>query len=152
MSQTESTALSTAASPSPAPGNPDEQSVVELPLGLLGFEQYKRFVLLASPAEEPFLWLQSVEDPTLSFLVLSPFVVLPDYRPEIGNEDAGFLGLESPRDTLVLNIVTVRGEQQATINLKGPVVVNTRTMRAKQIVPANATAYSVAHPLPVQAA
>jgi len=36
---------------------------IRMPLGLLGFEQCKRFTLSTRPAEEPFLRLQAVEIP-----------------------------------------------------------------------------------------
>jgi flagellar assembly factor FliW len=127
------------------------ECVIQMPLGLLGFEQFKRFALVTNPAEEPFLWLQVIDQPKLTFLVLSPFVVLPTYQPEIPGEDARFLDLQDPSDTLIFNIVTLRGAQQATVNLKGPIVLNRRTLRAKQVIPINAPEFSVAHPLPVQA-
>jgi flagellar assembly factor FliW len=126
------------------------ECAIHMPLGLLGFEQCKRFALVASPEEEPFLWLQSAGEPKLAFLVVSPFVIVPSYRPEISDEDARFLGLEGPEGTLIFNIVTVRGPREATVNLKGPIVLNRRTLVAKQVIPVNAQSLSVAHPLPVQ--
>jgi len=127
------------------------ESIIRMPLGLLGLEQFKRFSLRANPAEDPFLWLKVLDDPKMAFLVMSPFVVLPAYQPEIPDEDAAFLDLKDPQDTLILNIVTVCGAHQATLNLKGPIVLNRRTLVAKQVIPLNAPEYSVAHPLPVQA-
>jgi flagellar assembly factor FliW len=124
--------------------------VIRMPLGLLGFEQCKRFALYAKPEQEPFLWLQPVGNLKLAFLVMSPFVVAPDYRPTIPDEDAHFLGLERPEDALIVNIVTVRGPKQATVNLKGPIVLNRRTLTAKQVIPLNAPNFSVAHPLPTR--
>ena len=88
-----------------------------MPLGLLGLEQYKAFVLFSNPADEPFLWLQVVDDPKLAFLVMSPFGVAPAYQPELSDEDVDFLGLQGPEDTLMFNIVTVRAPRQATLNL-----------------------------------
>lgn len=120
-----------------------------MPLGLLGFEQYKRFALLSTPAEDPFLWLQGLDEPKPAFLVISPFVVLPSYQPEIPEEDARFLGLEDQADGLIFNIVTVRGPQHATVNLKGPILLNRRTLLAKQVIPLNAPDFSVACPLSV---
>jgi flagellar assembly factor FliW len=96
------------------------------------------------------LWLQVVEEPKLAFLVMSPFVAVPNYQPEISEEDAGSLGLQNQEEPLIFNIVTVRGAQQATINLKGPIVLNRRTLVAKQVIPLNAPNLPVAHPLPIQ--
>jgi flagellar assembly factor FliW len=126
------------------------QCAIRMPLGLLGFEHCKSFTLSAKPLEEPFLWLQTAGNPKVTFLVVSPFVVLPDYRPDIPEEDARFLGLQRPEDALIFSVVTVRGPQRATVNLKGPIVLNRRTLMAKQVIPLNAPDYSVAHPLPVQ--
>jgi flagellar assembly factor FliW len=133
-------------------GNPLErnQCVIRMPLGLLGFEQCKSFTLLTRPAEEPFLWLQTVGTPKLAFLVVSPFIAVPDYRPNIPNEDVQFLGLEGPEDALIVSIVTVRGPQRATLNLKGPIVLNRHTLTAKQVIPLNSPSFSVAHPLPIR--
>jgi flagellar assembly factor FliW len=123
-----------------------------MPLGLLGFEQHKRFALVTNADEEPFLWLQSVGEPKLAFLVMSPFAVVPTYQPELAREDEEFLDLQGRDDTLVFAIVSVRSAQQATVNLKGPIVLNRRTLRAKQVIPVNAPSLTVAHPLPVQSA
>ena len=126
-----------------------DRCLISMPFGLLGFEQFKRFALLTNPAEEPFLWLQVPEDPKLAFLVISPFAVLQDYRPEIPEEDAQFLDLRRPEEALIFNIVTLRGPGAATLNLKGPIVLNRRTLTAKQVIPVNAPELSVAHPLPL---
>jgi len=123
---------------------------IRMPLGLLGFEQCKRFTLSTRPAEEPFLRLQAVGNPQLGFLVISPSLAVSDYRPTIPDEDARFLGLEGPEDALIVNIVTVRGPKEATVNLKGPIVLNRRTLMAKQVIPLNAPHFSVAHPLPTR--
>lgn len=120
-----------------------------MPLGLLGFEHIKEYALLANPDEAPFLWLQVLADPSVAFLVISPFVVVPAYQPDIGPDDAEFLGLTQPHDALVFNVVTLRPGGRATVNLKGPVVVNRRTLLGKQVIPLNAAEYELRHPLPV---
>ena len=124
------------------------ETVIHLPLGLLGFERIKKYVLLADPGEAPFQWLQVLDDPGLAFLVVSPFEVRPDYQPEISPEDVEFLELVSPADALLLNIVTLRTNDRAPVNLKGPIVANRRTLRARQVVLANAADFALQHPLP----
>lgn len=126
-----------------------QENVVHLPLGLLGFERIKRYALLQDPKEAPFGWLQVVTDPGLAFLVVPVLDIMPDYAPDISAEDAEFIGLESPADALVFCIVTLRGDGSATMNLKGPVIINRNTLCGKQVVIANAAQYSVQHPLPV---
>ena len=125
------------------------QSLIQLPFGLLGFEKVKNYVLLANPQEEPFMWLQMLDSAKKAFLVVSPFLVMPDYQPDIPGSDVEFLNLADPTDALVYNICTLRGPGRATINLKGPIVINRHTMIGKQVIPNNATQFALCHPLPV---
>jgi flagellar assembly factor FliW len=127
------------------------ENIIQFPLGLLGFEQIKKFVLLSNPDEAPFRWLQVLNDSSLAFLVISPFEVDPAYAPNLPDNDTEFLGLESPEDALVYNIVTLHRNGSATVNLKGPIVVNRHTFIGKQVVPLNAPELPLQHPLPVSA-
>jgi flagellar assembly factor FliW len=127
----------------------NEQTIVLLPYGLLGFERFKNYALINRPQEDPFSWLQMLDGQRHAFLVLSPFLALPDYQPDIAEEDVKFLGLSTPEDAQLVNIVTLRGNSRATINLKGPIVFNRHTNLGKQIIPNNAARYCVNHPLPV---
>jgi flagellar assembly factor FliW len=121
-------------------------------MGLLGFEQLKDYVLVANPDEEPFLWLKVKEDALLAFVVVNPFLVASDYHPDLPQADVDFLGIEQADDVMLLNIVTLHRGGHATVNLKGPIVINRHTMTGKQVVLANASEYPVQHPLPVSEA
>ena len=122
---------------------------VRLPTGLLGFEQIKDYVLATNPDEHPFAWLHVQDNSALAFVVIDPFIVLPDYQPDIPQADVDFLRLQRADDALLLGIVTIHGNEQATLNLKGPIVINRHTHTGKQVIMANAADYSVKHPLPV---
>jgi len=122
---------------------------VRIPTGLLGFEQIKDYVLTTNPEEEPFAWLHVEDNSALAFVVIDPFVVLPDYKPDIPQADVEFLQIKQSSDALLLGIVTINGTQQPTLNLKGPIVINRHLHIGKQIIIANAAEYSVKHPLPV---
>ena len=124
---------------------------VNLPLGLLGFEPTKNYALLADPAEKPFAWLKAEGETALAFVVIDPFMVLPDYQPEIPDADADFLAIKKAEDAVMLGIVTLHGPNQATMNLKGPIVINRHSHIGKQVIIANSADYSVQHPLPVTA-
>ena len=49
---------------------------VQLPLGLLGFENIKTYSLTSPPDQEPFSWLTMSTGEGLAFLVLPPAFVL----------------------------------------------------------------------------
>lgn len=122
---------------------------VRLPMGILGFEQIKDYALLANPAEDPFAWLQVESNAALAFIVIDPFLAMPDYQPDIPQADVEFLGLEDASDARLLNIVTIHSPAHATVNLKSPIVINRRTHTGKQVILANASDFSVQHPLPI---
>jgi flagellar assembly factor FliW len=123
------------------------ENVITLPFGLLGFESTKQYVLLANPDEKPFLWLQMLEQDNQGFVVVSPSTVVPDYAPDISQQDVEFLGIKDPADAIVLNIVTVHANGEATVNLKGPIVLNRYTLVGKQVIPTNVQNFSLRHPL-----
>jgi flagellar assembly factor FliW len=126
-----------------------QKQVIQLPYGLLGFEGVHEYVLLTRPEEEPFLWFQMVGEAKRAFLVVPPHFVMADYRPDLSELDAAFLELNDPSDAFILNIVTMRGHGEATVNLKGPIVINRRTLIGKQVIPVNAAEYAIRHPLPL---
>ena len=130
---------------------PHDSHIIHFPSGLLGFERLRRFALIGRPQEAPFLWLEGQDDSKVAFIVVPPKDVAPDYRPDLSDADVKFLGLTSPKDVLVLSIVTLHGHGRATINLKGPLVINARTRVGQQVVPSNASEYSAQHPLSVTA-
>ena len=68
------------------------------------------------PPEAPFAWLRVTENVSLAFVVdKSPFLVMPDYAPDIPDGDVEFLGLKEANDALLFNIVTVWGPNNATV-------------------------------------
>ncbi len=126
----------------------ERETLIQVPLGLLGFEHIKSYSLVSKPDEAPFKWFQAPGDDPLAFLVVNPFEVLPDYQPEISDDDVAFLRLPSPEEVIILSIVTLRPGNRATVNLKGPVVLNRKDLRGKQVILANAAKYALQHPLP----
>ena len=125
------------------------RDLVRMPNGMLGFEHIKNYILSTNPEEHPFAWLQVQDDTALAFVVVDPFIALPTYSPDIPQADVEFLNLKHPDDALLLGIVTIHDDQRASVNLKGPIVINRHTHVAKQVIIANAAAYSVTYPLPV---
>lgn len=125
------------------------QGTIEFPAGLLGFEEVKQYQLLGSPEEAPFLWLQMIAEPRLAFLVVSPAMILENYHPDVSPEDVAFLGLQQSQDAMVFNIVTMHQDGSATVNLKGPIVVNRQTLIGKQVIPLNSAEFELQHRLSV---
>lgn len=126
----------------------------ELPGGLIGMEDITRFELLINEEEAPFMWIRAVEQHELAFVVVEPSSLLSDYDLEISDDDAGKLEIQNADDAIVLNIVTLKGDniESATVNMIGPVVLNRRTLKGKQLIAANYMKFSARHPLLAESA
>ena len=111
----------------------DESSTLTFPHGLLGFEDETAFVVVPVDDDGIYSWLQSVSDPSLAFLATSPHYFFDDYSPEVNDGDIAELELLDESETLLLCLVTI-SDDHITANLLGPIVVNTRTRRARQVV------------------
>ncbi len=113
----------------------DEASLVSLPEGLLGFEGYSRYCLLQPRPSASFRWLQSIEDPSLAFVVVDPSEHFHDYEIEIRDSDIQKIQLCDAEDAMVLVIVSIRdGGKSISANLAAPIVINSKNLTAAQIV------------------
>lgn len=104
-------------------------------LPLAGFPQARRFVLVRHDETSVLFDLRSIDDPDLRFVAVAPSAFFPGYEPEIDDATAEALELDDAADALLLVLVTIGSDAAtATANLKAPLVINTRTMRAGQAV------------------
>lgn len=126
-----------------------ERMQIEVPFGLIGLANLRRFELTFVEGGWPFVQMKSVGEEELSFVAIDPRGVVPDYELELSDEDSEALGLDDADDALVYNIATVYSSQPqyVTANLIGPVVVNRRTLIGKQVIIANSDKYSTMYPL-----
>lgn len=111
----------------------DEASTLSMPLGLLGFEDETSFVIVPIGEDGVYSWLQSAKTPSLAFLATSPHFFFADYTPEVNDSDLVGLDLRDETETHLLCLITI-GDDAITANLLGPIVLNTRTRVARQVV------------------
>ena len=72
----------------------DDDRIITFPKGLLGFSAYTRYCLLQPSDDAAFFWLQSVEEPSLAFVITDPGLFFPDYSAPIRPEQMDDLRLE----------------------------------------------------------
>jgi flagellar assembly factor FliW len=116
----------------------DENKIVNMPYGLPGFDGFDKFVILEDPKTAPFCWFQSVEEPSLSLIIMNPFLFKPDYTLEL-DEYIKTLNWEeiTPKDLVIFVVVNVREkdrEKTITANLMGPLIINPKKNEAVQLV------------------
>jgi flagellar assembly factor FliW len=122
-----------------------EDRVITFPKGLLGFPGQKQYCLLEPGDDACFFWLQSLDEPSLAFVVTDPSLFVQDYSVPIREEQMKELSLSSLDDAQVFCIVN-KLEDQLTGNLQGPLIVNTLSRVGEQMVLAEKR-WTTRHPL-----
>ena len=111
-------------------------AIIYFPRGLIGLEDKRDFVLLSVKEDEsPFLLLQCTTDPGLGLLVADPYSFIDDYDVKLENPDRKTLKLESVKQLAVLVTVTIpqNKPEDTTLNLQGPIVLNTQARIGLQV-------------------
>ncbi|MBR32518.1 MAG: flagellar assembly protein FliW [Spirochaetaceae bacterium] len=115
-----------------------EDSILEFPEGILGFEDYRNFAILEEK-EGPFHWLQSADESGLAFIILRPQLILKDYEPAVLPMELQSLQVDNVTECEVYLIVTIPGDhpEKMTANLQGPILVNRNIRQARQVISMN---------------
>jgi flagellar assembly factor FliW len=121
-------------------------TVITFPQGLVGLPQLHRFVLIEGKG--PFQWMQSLDNPDATFVVIDSDEVVSDYEINPSREDIALVVEgEEPAPLCALLIVTVPREapERMTANLMAPLIVNTeRRLGVQAVLPDR---YPVRHPI-----
>lgn len=119
----------------------DESKIIRFDEGILGFSDYKEYTLLYDDAnnERPDIsWLQCLTEPSLAIPVISPFIIKPDYNPEVEDALLHSLGELSDENIVVLVSITVPGDAtKISANLKAPFIINADARKGCQIIAEN---------------
>lgn len=123
-----------------------DEDVVTFNGGLVGFPDLNRFVLLSTKENSPFRWLQSLETPTMAFLIVDPEGFAADYAPPSpfeGNVDT----------VLMYTTASIpHGKpDEMTLNLAGPIFIDAQSRQGIQSVLEN-EAYTIKHRVAFQSA
>jgi flagellar assembly factor FliW len=109
--------------------------VIEMVRPLAGFPELQRFALARLVDDGTICDLRSLEDPSVSFVVVPPAEFFGDYTPEVDEETVAPLDIAGVEDLLLLSVVTLGAEPgDATVNLRAPLLVNHRNRRALQAI------------------
>ncbi|HZL34289.1 MAG TPA: flagellar assembly protein FliW [Tepidisphaeraceae bacterium] len=111
----------------------EEDRIMTFPTGLLGFPDHTRYALIQSGTENYFLWLQSIDDPNLAFVVTDPAIFFKDYDVPVREETQTELRLADPSLAQVFVICNKVGDW-LTGNLLGPLLVNSDNKLGQQVV------------------
>lgn len=116
----------------------DENNVFTFDCGIPGFEKLRGFTVIKNDNNSPFSWLQSLEEPEISFILMNVYDIFPDYNPLVYDDDLENLGAIEDNDLIIYNIVVIPPIiTKMSVNLKAPIVLNFKTKKGKQIITKN---------------
>ena len=130
--------------------NIEEDKIIHFTGGIVGFPELTEFSLIHDEekgTKGSIQWLQSMQEPAFAMPVVDPLMILPDYNPQIEDELLKPLGKLEADNMLVLITITIPSDlTKMSVNLKGPIIVNTDNRKACQVI-AEGENYSVKYPV-----
>ena len=111
-----------------------DEHIISMPDGMPGFPDSHSFVPENIDGVGGLGALRSI-DQGPALMVVQSGAWFPDYQPEIDDATCKALDIKNAEDALLLLVVTTAERpEDATANMMAPLVVNTRTRRAAQVV------------------
>ena len=113
----------------------DDSIEIALDQGMIGFPHLGRYAILKQREDSVFMWLHSVEDTSLAFPIVLPWVFYWDYEVDLSDADMAAIGVERADQISIYCVVNVGADVRgASINLFSPIVVNNCDRRARQVI------------------
>lgn len=112
----------------------DENSILDFPNGIPGFEKCNKFKLFHdekanTDTGKSLFWLQSLDDPDITFQAIDPFEFGFNYEFTLTDEEIESLKLDDADDIAMLLLVSkLEGDDKNKANIKAhmttPIVIN----------------------------
>lgn len=116
-----------------------EEDIINFTSGMYGFDDYKDYVILKDDPKDDIMFLQSIDNIDLSFVIVDPYAIFRNYEPSLNEEDLNELSVKN-EDSLKFLVIAIIQEniKDSVVNLKSPIAINPKTRRAKQVILQNA--------------
>ena len=113
----------------------DPGTVITFTQPIIGFQEFRRFLLLAGPPDSGVEWLQSTDSGELAFLLMDPRQVIPDYRVPMGQHVLSELAATTEEDVDTYTLLVIPEDKaKVRTNLKAPILINVKQRLGKQVV------------------
>ena len=103
----------------------EETHVLNVPEGIIGFGEYKKYLIVDDEDSQPFRWLVSLEDPELNFALISPDLIVEKFQSSVFND----------ADVTVFCLVALKEPwTTSTMNLRSPFVIDNKSRVGRQMI------------------
>lgn len=125
----------------------EQKDIITFKNGLPGFETLIEFILFLVPENDMFSVLQSIQDPEIGLIVVSPFIACKSYEFDLKEPICESLNIKDMSEITLYNTVTINSKvEDITTNLKAPIIINIKDKLGQQIILDNEK-YKIRHPL-----
>ncbi len=110
------------------------QKIIRFNKGILGFEQYKDYLILEDESNGLY-YLQVKEEPRIEFIILEPSLFKIHYDPEIHEDYFNDVQATSV-DELVMYVIVklAKNENDITVNMQAPLLINANKRLGTQVI------------------
>ncbi len=113
----------------------DENQIITLTQPIIGFQDFRRFIVLPGPEDSTADWLQSTEASDLAFIVMDPRLLVVDYTLDLSKHEMDELAISAPEELDVYTLVVVpKNPKEIRTNLKAPILINAKARLGKQTI------------------
>ncbi len=126
-----------------------EENIITMHAGMPGFSDKKNFIIIEQKEFLPLYWYQCVDDSDLAFIIINPYLVMPDYIIDMKKVISDIKWKkEDIKDIKVYTIVNASSSRakDMTANLMSPLFINLSCNEAVQMVFTDSS-YSIQHKL-----
>lgn len=114
-----------------------EQDIIYFKEGIFGFENFKKYIIIEfESGSDNLLCLQSIDDEELAFVLMNPFNLMSEYKPQLSDSDIEDLDIDENTEGVLYYVICVVKDSisESTVNMKCPIVINPKSKMAKQII------------------
>ena len=115
----------------------DEKNIITLPKGMPGFSDMKRFIILDHEDIRPFHSFQSVDEASLAFIIMDPYLFKADYVVDIEPYMVEMNWMGDENEHLFLYVIinaTDPDPRKMTANMMGPLLINIKKNEGIQMM------------------
>ena len=118
----------------------DSEKILTFPLGIPGFEKYTTYVVYHKEENDiSAFWLESCEEPKVTFTLVDPAQYGLNYELELTDEEREHLKAEVAEELGIFMVLSKKenGSQPTpalNANIAGPIIINPRTQLGLQKV------------------
>lgn len=114
----------------------EDKEIINFPEGIIGISSNSDFVIIPHKPGSPLMWLQSVSEPAIAFIIMNPLMFLPEYIRDVIKSSPWVINDETCGDFAIFGIVIIPKEDKTNvqINLLAPVVINKKEKIGVQLV------------------